>query len=74
MYVVEHYRLSVTWSLGEPNIPRDYRFEDLRSEEASEIGGHLLGESRSVIVHRQENAFDGERRVDCTAESHKCVE
>jgi hypothetical protein len=74
MYVVEHHWLSVAWGLGESHIPRNDRFEDLRSEETSQIGGYLLGESGSVVVHRQENAFDGERRIDCPAEPHECVE
>src|SRR5271170_4093937 len=42
MYVVEHYRHSVAWSLGQPNISRDDSFKDLCAEKAAKIRRHLF--------------------------------
>ena len=60
MYVVEHDGHAVAGSFGQADIARNYGFKDLRAEEAAQIGGYLLGERRAVVVHREQNAFDGE--------------
>jgi hypothetical protein len=64
----------MTWRFGETNISRDHRFEDLTAEEASQVGSDLLRESGAVIVHCQQNALDGEGRVDRSAKAHERVE
>jgi hypothetical protein len=73
MNVVEYYRHPVTGCLGQPNISRDYGFEDLAAEEASKVGSNLLGESRSVIVHGEQYALDCERGINRTTQTHERV-
>jgi hypothetical protein len=43
MYVVEDHWLSVARGLGQPDIARDHGFEHLRSKEAAQVSGNLLG-------------------------------
>jgi hypothetical protein len=74
MYVVEHYRHPVTRGFGQTHIPRNYAFEDLGAEETSKVGSDLLGESRSVVIHRQENAFYLEGWVYRAAKTHMRVQ
>ncbi len=74
MYVVEHYWHAVAWRFCQAYISRNDGFEDLCTEKAAKIGGYLLRECGAVVVHREENAFDGERRIDGAAEAHQRVE
>jgi hypothetical protein len=74
MYVVEHHRHAVAWSLGKADIPRNYAFKYLGPEEASEIGRHLLRKGCAVIVHRQKNPFDRKGWIDRAAKARERVE
>ena len=74
MYVVEHYRHSVTRRFREANISGNDGFKDLCAKEAAQVGGDLLGKGGSVVVHGEKNAFDGKRRIYGTTEAHKCVQ
>jgi hypothetical protein len=74
MYVVEHYRHSVARSFGQPNISWYDGFKHLRTEKTAQIGGNLLRQSCAVIVHREQDTFDREGRIDRAPETHERVE
>ena len=74
MYVVEHHRLSVTRRFCQTDVTRDNRFEHLRSKETFQVGSNLFRESSSVVIHSEENAFDGEGWINSAAEAHQGVE
>ena len=74
MNVVEKDRHTVAWRFGQTNISRNHTLENLGSEETPEICGHLLGEGRAVVVHRQEDTFDREGGIDRPPEPHKGVQ
>ncbi|MFZ0736705.1 MAG: hypothetical protein WBL70_01495 [Candidatus Acidiferrales bacterium] len=74
MYVVEQYRLSVAWRFRQADIPRNNRFKDLGAEEASEVRSDLFRQRRTIIVHGEEDALDGKRRIYAAAEPHEGVE
>jgi len=74
MNVVEYHRHSVAWRFSQADIPRNDAVKDLRTEEASQVGSNLLRECRAVVVHREQDAFDRERGVDCTAKACQGVE
>ncbi len=73
MYVVEHDGHAVAGRFGQADIARNDGFKDLRAEKAAKVGGNLLGECGAVVVHREENAFDREGRIDRAAEAHEGV-
>jgi hypothetical protein len=74
MYVVEHDGHAVAGSLCQTDIARDHCFKDLCAEEAAQIGGNLLGKRGAVVVHRQQDAFDREGRINRSAKAHQSVE
>ena len=74
MYVVEDDGHAVARCFGQTDIPRNYALEHLRTEETSEIGRDLFRERGAVVIHRQQNSFDCERRVDCAAQSRQRIE
>ena len=74
MNVIEHYGHSMARRFGKANISRYHCFEHLAAEEASQVGSHLFRKRSAVIVHRQQNALDGEGGIDRASESHKRVE
>ena len=49
-----------TGRFGQADAAGDDGPEDLVLEEFPQVGGHLAGEVGPVIVHGEENAFDGE--------------
>src|SRR5271170_4247289 len=74
MYVVEHYRLTMTGRLCQSYVARNYGFIDLRAEEAAKVGRHLLREGSAIIVHGEEDPFDGKRGIDGAAQPHQRIE
>ena len=74
MYVVEYYRLTVTWRLGQADVSWDDRFEDLRAKIAPKVGGDLLREDCPVVVHCEQDSLDLECRVDFEAQPLERVE
>src|SRR5271155_477620 len=74
MYVVEHYWLTMTGRLCQSYVSRNYGFIDLRAEEAAKVGRHLLREGSAIIVHGEEDPFDGKRGIDGAAQTHQCVQ
>jgi len=59
MYVVEHDGHAMARSFSQANVTRNDSFEDLGAEETAEIGGDLLGKRSPVVIHREQDAFDG---------------
>jgi hypothetical protein len=74
MYVVEYDGHAVAWCLGQANISRDHCVENLCSKECSKICSDLLRKRRAIVIHRQKNAFDSERRIDGAAKSGERIE
>jgi hypothetical protein len=74
MYVVEHDWHAVARSFSESDIAWDDSFEDLRSEKASKIGCDLLGQRCSIVIHREENAFNRQGWIDRAPEAHEGIE
>src|ERR1700722_16928053 len=74
MYVVEHDGHAMARSFSQANVTRNDSFEDLGAEETAEIGGDLLGKRRPVLIHREQDAFDGWLRVDGSAKAHERIE
>jgi hypothetical protein len=68
-WIIRENRLSKAGSFGETDISRDYRLENLVSEEGSQICLDLPGQIRTIVVHGQENAFNGQLRVEGVLDS-----
>jgi len=60
--------------LGQTNISWDDCSKYLCPKKAAQVGGHLLGESRSIVMHRQQDSFDSEFGVDGPADAHERVQ
>src|ERR1700723_3045385 len=74
MYVVKHYWLTMARRLCQSYVPRNYGLVDLRPKEASKVSCHLLRERGSIVVHREQDALDSQRRVDGAPQSHERIE
>ena len=73
MNVVEKHGHAVAWSFSQPDIAGYDRLKDLSPEKTPKIGSYLLGKCSPVVVHREEDAFDGERWVDRPPEAHQRI-
>ena len=73
MYVVEHYGHAMAWGFGEANISGDYSLKDLSAEKAAQIGRNLARERGSLVIHRQENAFDLKLWIERAPDAHQRV-
>ena len=62
--VVQHHRQAVAGRFAEPDVPRDDGVERLFLEELPHVARHLLAQVRALVVHRQQDALDVERRVE----------
>ena len=58
--VVEGYGFAVAGGFGEADVAGDDGLEELFAEEISEVVGDLLGEVGAVVVHGEQDAFEGE--------------
>src|ERR1035438_4072303 len=56
-----------TGRFGQANAAGDDGAEDLVFEELAQVGGHLARKVGPVVVHGQEDAFDGERMLEAFA-------
>src|ERR1039457_3466113 len=56
-----------TGRFGQANAAGDDGAEDLVLEELAQVGGHLAGEVGPVVVHGEEDAFDGEGVLEAFA-------
>jgi len=63
----------VAGRFGEADAPGDYGFEDFVAKELSEVGGNLTGEVRAVIIHGEENAFEGQGVLKGVLDAVDCV-
>jgi hypothetical protein len=64
----------VTRSFGQTNISWNDGCENLRAEEAAQVGGHLARERGALVIHREQDSFDAERRIQRAANAHQCIE
>src|SRR5215218_3870013 len=60
---VEDYGHPEAGGFAQPYVPRDYGVEDAFSEEGTYFVGHLMGQVRAWIEHRQEHPADLETGV-----------
>ena len=67
LHVVQHAGHAVARRLAQPNVARNDRVEHLLLEELADVARHLLAEIRAFVVHRQQHAFDVERRIERAA-------
>ena len=74
MYVVEHHWHAMAGGFGQSHISGNHRFEYLSAEKTPKIGRNLLRKGGPVIVHREENALDRERWIDCASKTSKRVQ
>ena len=61
--VVDDAGHAVTRRFAEPHVARDHGGEHLVLEEVAHVARDLLAEVRALVVHREQHAFDVERRV-----------
>ena len=62
--VVEQSRLTETRSFAQPDVALDDRLESELSEVFFDLVGDLVGQSEPRVVHRQQESFDFQRRVE----------
>src|SRR5437588_1686945 len=65
--VVQDNRFAERRSLAEANVARDDRRIDLLGEMGAHFFGDLSREVHPLVVHRQDDPFDIERRIDGVA-------
>ncbi len=59
---------------GQTDISRDHCSKYLCSEKAAQVGGYLLGQDGSIVIHGQKDSFDGDFRIDGSADAHERVQ
>src|ERR1700722_3441101 len=74
MYIIENNRLTETRSLGKPHVARDQALKDLGSEKTAQVRRNLPGKTGSFVVHRQQNAFNLQARIQRAPNSHQCIQ
>src|SRR3989344_9693011 len=62
--IVEKRRLAVARSFAETYVARNYGLENLVAEVAPYLLRHLLREIVARIVHRQQNSFEVQARIE----------
>src|ERR1700687_2188004 len=72
--VVKNDRFTEAWRFRKSYISRNHALEDLGSEETAQVRRYLPGKSRSFIIHRQQDTFDFEARIQGTPDAHQCVQ
>ena len=55
---------------GQANIAGDDRAEDLRSEEAAKVRGYLARKRGSFVIHREQDALDGQSWIEGSPDAH----
>src|SRR5580700_2732531 len=74
MNIVKDDWFPETWRFGKPHIARNHALKYLRPKETSQIRGHLPGQGRSLVVHREQNAFDFETWIQRASDPHKSIQ
>src|SRR5690348_13576484 len=72
--VIKNDRLSEAWCFRQPDVARDDALENLWAEESAQVAGDLAGKRGPIVVHRQQNAFDLQVRVQCAANAHQGIQ
>src|SRR5215472_5999342 len=72
--VVKNDRLAEAWRFGQANIAWNDALENLRPEERTQVIGNLARKRGAVVVHRQQNAFDLQVRIQRAADAHQRIE
>lgn len=67
-------RLPMAGGLGQPDISRNRCLEYHPTVEAPQIRGDRWSEVCSFVVHRQQEAFDPQLRIDCATKSRQGIE
>src|SRR5271170_3218797 len=70
MDIIENNRLTKTWRFRKTHIPRNHTLKYLRTKKAAQIRGYLTRERCALIVHRQQNAFDLQGRIQRAPDAH----
>src|SRR5260370_25590186 len=68
--VVKNYRFTKTWRFRNSHISRNHALKNLCSEETAQIRRYLPGEGCSFIIHRQQDTFDFEARIQGAPDAH----
>src|SRR5215208_411185 len=62
--VIENRRDAMARCFAKSNVPRNNRVEDLVFEELAHVSCDQLAQIRAIVVHRQQDALDVERRIE----------
>src|SRR5712692_1321567 len=73
MYVIENNRLTMTRSLGKPDVARDYGPKDLATKEAAQVGADLPRECGPLVKHGQQDTLDCQIGVEGLSNAHQGV-
>src|SRR5580658_5714044 len=74
MYVVEHYRLTMTGRFSQSYVPRNYGFIDLRPEKTAKVRSHLLRKCSAIVVHGEKDSLDSKRWIYGAPQPHQGIE
>src|SRR6266404_2146835 len=72
--VVEKYRLTVTWCFCKANVSGNGRVEDEAAIKTSEVCRNCGSQIGAFVIHRQQEAFDLQLRVDDATQTSECIE
>src|SRR3989338_1074024 len=72
--VVEQDGLAVARGFGQAHVPGDDAREHLGAEEVAQVSQDLARKVGALVVHGEEDPFDGELRVERAPDAHQGVE
>src|SRR3989344_5847336 len=72
--VVEQDGLAVTRRFGQAHVSGNDAREDLGAEEVAQVGQNLAGKVGALVVHGEQDPFDGELRIERAPDAHQGVE
>src|SRR5260370_36378615 len=72
--VVKDDRFTKTWRFRKSHISRNHALKNLCSEETAQVRRYLPGEGCSFIIHRQQDTFDFEARIQGAPDAHQRVQ
>src|SRR5215813_5683145 len=74
MCVITNDWLSVAGRFGEPDITRNHRLKNLKTIKVAKVGRHSGRQVSTLVVHRQQQAFDHQTRIVQAPNPRKRVE
>ena len=74
MRVVADNRLSITRRLGQSDIPRNHRLENLEPVEVPQVGSDRRREVGALVVHGEEKPFNHQSGIVQTPDARERVE